>query len=174
MRMPRPRIYTDEELAAHEKEQQRKYREKNKEKLKANRHAYYEANKQAAVDWAKKYNKEHRKELTDKHREYCEKNREKINAYHREYRVSHAEKIREAENKSKIASPEKMWAKRQFNSALNSGFLVRPGSCEKCGGECTPQGHNQDYNKPLFVQWLCSRCHGEADRLRRSEEVASS
>lgn len=52
--------------------------------------------------------------------------------------------------------------------AVQTGVLVRPTACEKCGSEPPPnkrgavqiQGHHHNgYDDPLDVQWLCPKCH---------------
>lgn len=50
---------------------------------------------------------------------------------------------------------------RAVKRALKSGELVRPKSCERCGGGKRIAAHHDDYSKPLQVQWLCSSCHGK-------------
>lgn len=48
---------------------------------------------------------------------------------------------------------------REARRAVKDGRLSRPDSCESCGKSCVPQGHHDDYTKPLNVRWLCSQCH---------------
>lgn len=48
---------------------------------------------------------------------------------------------------------------RRYRKALRTGELVRPDRCEKCGKFCYPDGHREDYSKPLEVRWLCQSCH---------------
>lgn len=58
-------------------------------------------------------------------------------------------------------------AYRLVRSAIESGKLVRPDSCGRCGeapakgsdGRATIQAHHHDYSKPLDVEWICSACH---------------
>jgi hypothetical protein len=38
-------------------------------------------------------------------------------------------------------------------------FIAR--ACEVCEKNKLLQGHHEDYNKPLEVIWLCSRCHAD-------------
>lgn len=58
-------------------------------------------------------------------------------------------------------------AYRLVRSAIESGALVRPKSCDVCG-DCPPpasdgrsriHAHHHDYAKPLEVEWLCAKCH---------------
>lgn len=52
-------------------------------------------------------------------------------------------------------------------SAVNSGDLVRPETCERCGKEGPVVAHHSDYSKPLDVRWLCHKCHKLEHRLAR-------
>lgn len=56
-------------------------------------------------------------------------------------------------------NPRKRAAHLAVKRALYSGELVRPGHCEleDCGKK--PEGHHDDYLKPLVVLWLCRRHH---------------
>lgn len=71
--------------------------------------------------------------------------------------------------------PEKAAAHDAVFDALRGGRLVRPSVCDQCGVVCRPQGHHDDYTKPLSVRWLCRPCHRIADRARAAsvqQEVA--
>jgi hypothetical protein len=61
------------------------------------------------------------------------------------------------ENKKKIS------ARSKLKSAVRSGKIKRL-PCEICGRE-PAQGHHEDYDKPLEVKWLCSKCHGKQHRV---------
>ena len=52
------------------------------------------------------------------------------------------------------------------SNATRFGLLARPDHCEKCSCECKPQGHHENYTKPLSVEWLCRDCHIKADKAR--------
>lgn len=43
--------------------------------------------------------------------------------------------------------------------AIRTGTLIRPETCSRCGVQCRPDAHHEDYSKPLEVEWLCRRCH---------------
>lgn len=138
---------------------------------KAKRKAYYEAHKEEAAAQAKAYAAKNRQKLTDKHREYCAANREKINAYYRNYRVNNAEKVHKLEFESKARNPLKRWARKTMERAIITGFLTRPLACEQCHRDAPVEGHHEDYNRPLDVNWLCVPCHATADRNRRKREA---
>lgn len=63
--------------------------------------------------------------------------------------------------------PEKERAKRAVRTALETGILIRPAACSRCGttpkrfrdGRSGLQAHHSDYNRPLVVEWLCLACH---------------
>jgi len=62
----------------------------------------------------------------------------------------------------------KHMARQVLNIAIQKGTVVRPPSCQACGAP-EPEGHHQDYGKPLEVEWLCRSCH---DRLHRTNGVS--
>ena len=61
----------------------------------------------------------------------------------------------------KQSNPAKTKAVRILNFEIESGRLVRPLNCDKCGSHCKPEAHHDDYSKPLAVVWLCVTCHGQ-------------
>jgi hypothetical protein len=66
----------------------------------------------------------------------------------------------------KERNADKMRAHQRVRSALSSGTLTRPSACERCSRPCRPQAHHHDYNAPLEVEWICSRCHASVHRKR--------
>lgn len=57
--------------------------------------------------------------------------------------------------------PKKDTARQQLLKAVYRGKITRPDHCEGCLAPCVPDGHHNDYDKPLEVSWLCKTCHGE-------------
>lgn len=55
----------------------------------------------------------------------------------------------------------KAYAQNAVMRALHDGMLVRPVECTRCGMAAKVVAHHSDYSKPLEVEWLCRRCHGE-------------
>lgn len=59
-------------------------------------------------------------------------------------------------------------AHRQVAAAERRGDLVRPVACERCGLNGRPLvKHHEDYERPLEVRWLCTRCHGEVHAVEK-------
>jgi len=57
------------------------------------------------------------------------------------------------------SAPNVYKASRKFANAIKSGSIKRQFHCSKCSSDINVEGHHDDYNKPLEVRWLCSRCH---------------
>lgn len=56
----------------------------------------------------------------------------------------------------------KIRAQRKVSTALRSGKLVRPESCQDCRGVVQRlHAHHENYSRPLDVLWLCVPCHGK-------------
>lgn len=62
-------------------------------------------------------------------------------------------------HRHRTANPEKYKAHLAVSNALRSKILIRPNCCSICGKICTPQGHHEDYSKPLDIIWVCVKCH---------------
>ena len=58
--------------------------------------------------------------------------------------------------------PEKNKARVSLRNAVKQGKVDKL-PCEVCGGK-KPQGHHEDYSKPLEVTWLCQKHHSEIHR----------
>lgn len=120
---------------------------------------------------------------------YRLENLEKIRAYDRlrkdsdEHRAAvrdnYKKKITTDSWRRKDRATKQEWAARNklkkaahfiTNSAIKRRILIRQ-PCERCGAD-EVQAHHEDYNFPLAVSWLCSKCHGERhkemNRLKRS------
>lgn len=55
--------------------------------------------------------------------------------------------------------PRKDYARQKLIKAVHNGKIKRPEQCENCLTPCTPDGHHNNYSKPLKVSWLCKSCH---------------
>lgn len=70
-------------------------------------------------------------------------------------------------------NPEKVAARLAVRAALESGRLVKPWWCEKCGAYARLDGHHDDYTKPLVVRWLCRRCHVRHHKAKKAYRLRS-
>ncbi len=49
-------------------------------------------------------------------------------------------------------------ARIKLTHAIQQCQIRRPERCERCDNP-KPEGHHTDYNRPLYVIWLCRPCH---------------
>jgi len=61
--------------------------------------------------------------------------------------------------------PEKYKARYTLNNAIQSGKIVKPNKCEKCGISSRLHGHHDDYQKPLDVVFVCDPCHKKTHEM---------
>ncbi|MBO6805898.1 hypothetical protein [Thalassospira sp.] len=86
--------------------------------------------------------------------------------YQRDYIRQHRDlaRHRESQNRYRIRHREKHRAHGILRKAVQSGRMVVPTWCQRCGCVTELEAHHHDYGKPLAVEWLCSICHGLAHR----------
>lgn len=82
-----------------EREYNRKYYEKNKEKIKAKANDYYYSNKEKIKDWAKKYYEDNSEKIKDRVKKHKEENTEHYKEYRKIYYKEHREKYYELHKK---------------------------------------------------------------------------
>jgi len=67
-----------------------------------------------------------------------------------------------------ISLPAKQWRARNpikyrahniLNSAVRRGKVIKPAQCENGCLAKHIHGHHANYELPLVVTWLCSKCH---------------
>ncbi len=149
-------------------QRKQKYREENPDHVKkVALKSYYknhDKTKEKKKEWIK--NKRSNADFIVVEREYRKK------LYHQ-----NATEIREQQNKlkkdpakkKKMADYMRRYRKEKYGMqtnahkileyALKIGHLIRPSKCEVCMKECKPDGHHEDYSKPLEVKWVCHVCH---------------
>ena len=86
-------------------------------------------------------------------------NRDTVKARRKKYYRENNEKCKNINKSYRNNNKEKICAHRKLNNALTRGDVARPAYCGRCYKECVPEGHHEDYNKPLKVEWLCRTCH---------------
>ena len=111
-------------------EQKRKYREENHEKIREQNRKYREENREKVREQNRKYREKNHEKIREYRREYYEKNREKVLEYRREYRAKNREKINEKnreyceKNREKIREQKrKYYAKKKAEKSENQSTL---------------------------------------------------
>lgn len=56
-------------------------------------------------------------------------------------------------------NPEGWNAHAAIRVALKGGRIKKLSECEHCGSNNNVKAHHPNYNYPLFVVWLCCKCH---------------
>ena len=117
-------------------ERSRKYHWANRERICRRKQLYYQKNREKCFEASRVYNKIYLDKILKRNREYCHQNPEKRKCY------------------------------AKIHKAKQEGVLVA-GNCEDCG--TSPKqariiAHHKDYNKPLVIIWLCTRCHFQRHR----------
>lgn len=69
-------------------------------------------------------------------------------------------------------------ARLEVQRAKLRGDLTPPPQCEECGAVGRVEAHHPDYSQPLFVRFVCRRCHLQLHRgtirRQRRERVPPS
>lgn len=81
---------------------QRKYRERNKERLRESQKLHYQKNRSKILAWYKDYRKQHPEKMKEKYKKHYAKKKDEINAKHRAYYHANYEKSKEQKRKSRL------------------------------------------------------------------------
>ena len=73
-------------------------------------------------------------------------------------------RAREGNRKSYAKNKERFRARGKASYAVSMGKIIPPSCCEICRGSFDAM-HHEDYTRPLYVWFLCDKCHGFAHRL---------
>lgn len=145
----------------------RKFRNENREYVNKQRMDQYyrnhERNKLKQRERAKNWDERQKKLASEKHKRHYWKYVKTIRKKQSEWRKTpQGRKIsRELQRKRKKRESYKpiKIAYYLLEYSLKKGYMTRPDKCSKCLKECKPEGHHDDYTKPLEVRWLCNVCH---------------
>lgn len=120
-----------------------------------------ERSKEYRSEWQKKKRPILNARLRERYLNNLEESREQAKIRTRKYIQSEKGKAKHLETTRKYEAnnKEKISAQRKVRKAVLAGKIIRPEHCEICKCEGKVQGHHEDYNKPLEVIWMCSKCH---------------
>jgi len=90
---------------------------------------------------------------------WIQANPEKKPAMDKAYRQANPERHAANNKADRLRNPEKHKARMAVGIAIKAGTLTRPQECSSCNVSCVPDGHHDDYGKPLDIRWLCRTCH---------------
>ena len=85
-------------------------------------------------------------------------NSKRRDSYIKRYYLANRERIIAKSQEWIRLNPHKQRAHMKVSSAIRSGKLVRPTSCETCNRDCKPVTHHDDYSKPFCIRWMCGSC----------------
>jgi len=134
-----------------------------------------DGNKEKRKEIAKKYRDRNPKKIYKRIRKCIMKNRDHYRAYGKKYDEKRVKEVPDKLKEWNTKATEK-YAKENLEKrivygivqeALRSGELIRPNRCSRCNKKCKPQGHHEDYSKPLEVEWLCDLCHKDIHYEKR-------
>jgi hypothetical protein len=126
-----------------------------KECVKFSARKYREDNKEKVMEYDR--NRPNKEERVKKNIDRIRSDPEKLKKY-RDQQMDYVKRNRHKSN-----------ARQKLARALLKGKVKRANNCEHCGIEDNIQGHHYDYNKPLDVIWLCSKCHAN-EHIRINNE----
>jgi len=101
-------------------------------------------------------------------REWYRANKKRLDAERHQWALDHPEKWGEYDRKWKASHVEALRAQRILFIAIRAGRIIRPDTCS-CGNP-NPEGHHEDYSKPLKVDWLCLKYHKKLHQKRRDSQ----
>lgn len=117
----------------------------------------------AKIRRTKKY-QEFNEEFRLKRKKYYYENQEKLCKAQIDSQKGN-QRYRKYQNKYSIEKRKnndpKFLARSIVSLALRGKMITRPIMCSKCNVDCKPEGHHEDYSKPLDIIWLCTKCHKE-------------
>jgi hypothetical protein len=156
-------------------EAQKRYNQKNKDKIKEYQKKYYKShpNSPTKLLYYKNYYAKHKDKMLRQMQEYTKKNHKdileyiskwrkenpnKVKGYYKNNREKHNASMREYYIKNKDKHHARIEARR---IPIPEGYL-----CQKCNIDPAIERHHPDYSKPLEINLLCRKCHKIVDLNR--------
>ncbi len=95
--------------------------------------------------------------------EFCkcgQKKEVRTQSYCRKCKASYIQK-RRLEGREPLVGEvrQRHHARSMLKVYIKKGKRFKASYCSQCGSFENIEGHHEDYSKPLFVIWLCRKCH---------------
>jgi len=130
---------------------------------------HYRDNKQVYKERAKEWDRNNPERVRSNRIKWEKENensiREAKKSYHSRPEVKEARNEQSRKYRMSEEGRFKESVRAKVNGALKTGNLAKPDECEYCGKSGYVEGHHEDYDKPLKVNWLCKKCHWIKHRL---------
>jgi hypothetical protein len=145
------------------KESARRFREENRESLRKSSRKRFLENREKCLEASRRsyYKNKLKISKTRKLSRLVPERLKKDSERQKIWRSENLEAFRRSVRKWQINNREKVNAHAAVHRAVSSGVIKRPEQCSFCENKCKPEGHHEDYSKPLDVVWLCRLCHAE-------------
>jgi hypothetical protein len=85
--------------------------------------------------------------------------KEKDRESKRRYILNHPDRVKQSRAIWRDNSKDKRKAHHKVRKAIKDGFIIRPSGCEYCGKPTYTEAHHINYERPLDILWLCKECH---------------
>jgi hypothetical protein len=90
--------------------------------------------------------------------------------YYRKVYFKNKEKYAEYGKKNLEKNRKKHNARAKIYRHIKAGKIIKPQICSKCDNQGKIEAHHHDYEKPLEVTWLCTKCHRKEDLIMRENK----
>lgn len=108
-----------------------------------------------------KYRQQNPEKVKRAHKKAIQNNPLYYKGYRRQYFLKNKRRYQILQKEWKGRNKHKVAAHNKLQQAIANGGISKPDCCKKCGNKGNVEGHHEDYNKPLLVDWLCFSCHRE-------------
>jgi len=131
--------------------------------------AYYIKNKQKIISRVLNWREKNREKWNETRRKYSIKKIESDPQYREKLKIFARNQYRKHRAKKLLYSAlqkgtQKRIARTKLRHAIMRGDIIRSPKCDACNSFIKTEAHHDDYSKPLSVIWLCKICHEKVHR----------
>ena len=150
------------------REQQKQYRENNKEKIAENKKQYLENNKEKVAESQKKYRENNKEKVAEAKKQWRQNNKEKVAEAEKQYRENNKEKIAENKKQYYLDNREKI---KQYQQTPMGKRISRISGWRRLGIKLPEEyGENWDifYGEEYLNTTKCEECSVELTEDKRN------